>query len=77
MILDFYWILSVQVAIKIIEKERLSVDNLQKIYREIRIMQKLSHPHIIKLYEVCCILYCLSESEIFSLLRAIDVFSII
>jgi len=40
------------VAIKIIDKIRLSENDLQKIYREIRICKTLSHPNIIKLYQV-------------------------
>lgn len=27
--------------------------NLQKVYREVEIMKRLNHPHIIKLYQVC------------------------
>ncbi|CAG05842.1 unnamed protein product, partial [Tetraodon nigroviridis] len=41
-----------QVAIKIIDKTRLSPSNLEKIYREVQIMKLLNHPHIIKLYQV-------------------------
>lgn len=41
-----------QVAIKIIDKTQLNEDNLKKIFREIQIMSKLNHPHIVKLYQV-------------------------
>lgn len=41
-----------QVAIKIIDKTKLDEDNLKKIFREIQIMTKLRHPHIIRLYQV-------------------------
>ncbi|XP_053312847.1 serine/threonine-protein kinase SIK1 [Spea bombifrons] len=41
-----------QVAIKIIDKTRLNEENLEKIYREVEIMKKLKHPHIIRLYQV-------------------------
>ena len=41
-----------EVAIKIIDKTRLDESNLQKMYREIRVLKTLSHPHIIKLYQV-------------------------
>ena len=41
-----------QVAIKIIDKTRLDENNLKKVYREVTIMKMLSHPHIIKLYQV-------------------------
>nr|CAD7259118.1 unnamed protein product [Timema shepardi]CAD7570312.1 unnamed protein product [Timema californicum] len=39
------------VAIKIIDKTKLDEDNLKKIFREIQIMTKLQHPHIIRLYQ--------------------------
>lgn len=41
-----------QVAIKIVEKNDLDQDNLNKIYREIEIMRTLHHPNIIQLYQV-------------------------
>lgn len=41
-----------QVAIKIIDKSQLDAVNLQKVYREVDIMKRLDHPHIIKLYQV-------------------------
>ncbi|XP_062578305.1 serine/threonine-protein kinase SIK3-like isoform X1 [Saccostrea cucullata] len=41
-----------KVAIKIIDKEQLDEDNLKKIYREMRIMKLLKHPHIVRLYQV-------------------------
>lgn len=41
-----------QVAIKIIDKSQLDASNLQKVYREVDIMKRLDHPHIIKLYQV-------------------------
>uniref|UniRef100_A0A8B9HJ56 non-specific serine/threonine protein kinase n=1 Tax=Astyanax mexicanus TaxID=7994 RepID=A0A8B9HJ56_ASTMX len=40
------------VAIKIIDKTQLDSVNLEKIYREVKIMKMLDHPHIIKLYQV-------------------------
>lgn len=46
-----------QVAIKIIDKTRLNPSNLEKIYREVQIMKLLNHPHIIKLYQVRCMLF--------------------
>lgn len=42
----------VKVAVKIVEKAELEPENLQKILREIEIMRHLSHPHIIRLYQV-------------------------
>nr|CAH7733888.1 unnamed protein product [Callosobruchus chinensis] len=41
-----------EVAIKIIDKSQLDAGNLQKVYREVDIMKRLDHPHIIKLYQV-------------------------
>nr|XP_039249213.1 serine/threonine-protein kinase SIK3-like isoform X1 [Styela clava] len=41
-----------KVAIKIVDKTQLDKDNLDKIYREIKIMKKLNHPNIVKLYQV-------------------------
>lgn len=53
-----------EVAIKIIDKTQLDENNLQKIYREVQIMKLLSHPNIIKLYQVMetkNMLYLVSE----------------
>lgn len=44
-----------QVAIKIIDKTQLDSVNLEKIYREVKIMKMLDHPHIIKMYQVMLI----------------------
>ncbi|XP_014209439.1 serine/threonine-protein kinase SIK3-like isoform X2 [Copidosoma floridanum] len=41
-----------KVAIKIIDKTKLDEDNLAKIFREVSIMKRLRHPHIIRLYQV-------------------------
>lgn len=41
-----------EVAIKIIDKTQLDEKKLSKLYREVRIMKMLHHPHIVKLYEV-------------------------
>jgi serine/threonine protein kinase len=41
-----------EVAIKIVDKRRLDSENLAKIYREIRVLKMLKHPHIVKLYQV-------------------------
>lgn len=49
-----------QVAIKIIDKSQLDASNLQKVYREVDIMKRLDHPHIIKLYQVSHHTYFLS-----------------
>ncbi|KAG5463280.1 MAG: kinase-like domain-containing protein [Olpidium bornovanus] len=40
------------VAIKIIDKTQLDEKTLTKLYREVRIMKLLHHPHIVCLYEV-------------------------
>lgn len=54
-----YFIFLFQVAIKIIDKTQLNEDNLKKIFREIQIMSKLNHPHIVRLYQVNKLLYFL------------------
>lgn len=41
-----------EVAVKIIDKTTLDEKKLGKLYREVRIMKMLHHPHIVKLYEV-------------------------
>ncbi|KAI6235987.1 Protein kinase domain-containing protein [Aphelenchoides besseyi] len=41
-----------EVAIKIIDKRRLDSENLKKMYREIQVLKKIRHPHMIKLYQV-------------------------
>jgi len=41
-----------KVAIKIVDKTRMDPENLKKVKREIDILRKLDHPHIIKLYQV-------------------------
>ncbi|XP_041470128.1 serine/threonine-protein kinase SIK3-like, partial [Lytechinus variegatus] len=46
------YLLPIQVAIKIIDKTQLEGDNIQKIVREVKVMKLLSHPHIIRLYQV-------------------------
>lgn len=48
----FLFTLFSQVAIKIIDKTQLDESNLQKVHREVEIMKRLDHPHIIKLYQV-------------------------
>lgn len=47
-----------QVAIKIIDKSQLDSGNLQKVYREVDIMKRLDHPHIIRLYQVIINMKC-------------------
>ncbi|XP_046421579.1 serine/threonine-protein kinase SIK3-like isoform X5 [Neodiprion virginianus] len=41
-----------KVAIKIIDKTKLNEENLAKIFREVHIMKRLRHRHIIRLYQV-------------------------
>uniref|UniRef100_A0A182M8H8 non-specific serine/threonine protein kinase n=1 Tax=Anopheles culicifacies TaxID=139723 RepID=A0A182M8H8_9DIPT len=53
-----------EVAIKIIDKSQLDPGNLQKVYREVEIMKRLDHPHVIKLYQVMetqSMIYIVSE----------------
>ena len=40
------------VAVKIVDKNELDAENLQKISREIEILRRLSHRHITQLYQV-------------------------
>lgn len=42
----------ITVAIKVIDKRERSESDLTKINREIEILKKLRHPHIIRLYQV-------------------------
>ncbi|KXS19059.1 kinase and ubiquitin-associated domains of Mark3PAR-1 [Gonapodya prolifera JEL478] len=41
-----------KVAVKIIAKDKLDPATAKKLFREVRIMKMLNHPHIVKLYEV-------------------------
>ncbi|XP_021963869.1 serine/threonine-protein kinase SIK3 isoform X2 [Folsomia candida] len=41
-----------KVAIKIVDKTKLTPENLKKVFREIHVMRRLHHPHIIRLYQV-------------------------
>ncbi|KAI6222345.1 Protein kinase domain-containing protein [Aphelenchoides fujianensis] len=41
-----------EVAIKIIDKRQLDPESLKKAYREIQVLKKIRHPHIIRLYQV-------------------------
>ena len=41
-----------EVAIKIIDKNKLDKIDLEKVYREVRVLKMLDHTHIIKLYQV-------------------------
>ncbi|CAJ0935509.1 unnamed protein product, partial [Mesorhabditis belari] len=41
-----------KVAVKIVDKTTIEPENLIKIEREIEILKRLEHPHIVKLYEV-------------------------
>lgn len=41
-----------KVAVKIINREKLSESVLQKVEREIAIMKLIEHPHVLGLYDV-------------------------
>lgn len=45
-------IIKAKVAIKIMNKSLLGLNNLEKVTREIEAMKRLEHPHIVKLYQV-------------------------
>ena len=43
-----------KVAIKILEKSKIKEkDDLQRIIREMQILNELNHPNIVKVYEIC------------------------
>ena len=45
-----------QVAVKVIDKTQMNPTSIQKLNREMRIMKKLDHPNIVRLYEVSILL---------------------
>ncbi|KAL3316286.1 Serine/threonine-protein kinase sik2 [Cichlidogyrus casuarinus] len=45
-------ITNMKVAIKIIDKSKLSRENIQKMYREVDIMKKVYHQNIVTLYQI-------------------------
>ncbi len=45
-------VLGKKVAIKIINKDKLTESVLQKVEREIAIMKLIEHPHVLGLYDV-------------------------
>uniref|UniRef100_A0A0X3PVM6 non-specific serine/threonine protein kinase n=2 Tax=Schistocephalus solidus TaxID=70667 RepID=A0A0X3PVM6_SCHSO len=65
-------ITQIKVAIKIIDKTRLSTENLEKAQREVEILKTIQHPNIIKLYQVmqtakllCIVTEYLPNGELF------------
>ena len=48
----YHEVANTKVAMKIVDKRSLDAENLDKIEREILILQQLAHPFIVKLYEV-------------------------
>ena len=42
----------VQVAVKVIDKTQMNQTSIQKLNREMKIMKRLDHPNIVRLYEV-------------------------
>nr|VZI08037.1 unnamed protein product [Spirometra erinaceieuropaei] len=65
-------ITQIKVAIKIIDKTRLSSENLEKAQREVEILKTIQHPNIIKLYQVmqtakllCIVTEYLPNGELF------------
>ena len=70
-------LLTNQVAIKIIDKNKLDKATSKKLFREVRIMRMLNHKNIVKLYEVIdtpdelyLVMEYLSGGEIFDFLVA-------
>ncbi|ESO12197.1 hypothetical protein HELRODRAFT_62924, partial [Helobdella robusta] len=47
-----HWPTGIEVAVKIIDKQRTRPSDLEKIYREIKIHKFLKHPNIVQIYEV-------------------------
>ena len=41
-----------QVAVKIIDKTKLTKDELDHIHHEVRVMKLIRHPHVVRLYQV-------------------------
>lgn len=41
-----------QVAVKIIDKDKLDKATAAKLFREVKIMKMLNHDHVVRLYEV-------------------------
>ena len=50
--LGTHCVLGKKVAIKIINKDKLTESVLQKVEREIAIMKLIEHPHVLGLYDV-------------------------
>jgi serine/threonine protein kinase len=48
----YHEIANVKVAMKIVDTRVLDAENLAKIEREIKILQQLNHPFIVRLFEV-------------------------
>ncbi|KAI1732218.1 protein kinase domain-containing protein [Ditylenchus destructor] len=48
----YHEVANTKVAMKIVDRRTLDAENLVKIEREVEILQTLSHPSIVKLYEV-------------------------
>ena len=44
--------LASQVAVKVIDKTQMNQTSIQKLNREMKIMKRLDHPNIVRLYEV-------------------------
>ena len=42
-----------EVAVKIIEKTQLDDENLKRVIQEVQVMKLLTHPNIIRFYQVC------------------------
>ena len=50
-------IIFLQVAIKILDKQKIKdQSDLERINREIKILKKLRHPHVVQLFEVAFLL---------------------
>lgn len=51
------------VALKFIDRAKLSRDTNDRVEREIQYLKLLRHPHIIKLFETKTLSYCVTNSD--------------
>ena len=51
------------VALKFIDRAKLSRDTNDRVEREIQYLKLLRHPHIIKLFETKPLSYCVTNSD--------------
>ena len=69
------------VAVKIVSKKKMNIEDLQALETEIELMKQIDHPNIIKLYDVyedkshiCLVMELMSGGELFEKIMACDQF---